>query len=333
MKRILIAAALGSTICTIPAQAFDGTIYGNFRGSLNMGDFGTEDSNVEFVNNASRVGIKGASKKSESGLQGIYHIQMGAQNDDGPEGKKKIGEALTSRFYFAGLKGSFGKAIYGRLSTPYKMAGLKQDLFYDTSAGPYNGGSNYGYSSLNNGFTNNSLAYYSPKFAGGLTFNATASVDDTAEDDHDWGIGVQYATKMFKVGASHLQLDKTPVIAADDGAENATRIYGSVFIDQITISASYESVDFAGNSDSTSFYHVNGSYQFNPQIKFAASYGKVAEGISSKAWNATGDGFTLGAFYDVLPATTLTLIYTAVDYDDSAITDRDGLVFGVIQKF
>jgi hypothetical protein len=324
MKTKLIAAALG-TICTIPALAFDGTIYGNFRGSLNMGDFGN-DGSAEFVNNASRVGIKGASKKSESGLQGIYHLQMGANND-------ADGEALSSRFYFAGLKGSFGKAIYGRLSTPYKMAGLKQDPFYDTSAGPYNGGSNYGYSSLNNGFTNNSLAYYSPKFAGGLTFNATASIDDTAEDDHDFGIGAEYTTKMFKVGASHLQLDDTRVIAASDGAENATRIYGSVFIDQITVSASYELVDFAANSDSTSFYHVNGSYQLNPQTKLAASYGKVAEGISSKAWNATGDGFTLGAFYDVLPQTTLTLIYTAVDYDDANLTDRDGLVFGVIQKF
>lgn len=325
MKRMLIAAALGSTICTMPALAFDGTIYGNFRGSLNMGDFGN-DGSAEFVNNASRVGIKGATKKSESGLQGIYHLQMGANND-------ADGEALTSRFYFAGLKGSFGKAIYGRLSTPYKMAGLKQDPFYDTSAGPYNAGSNYGYSSLNNGFTNNSLAYYSPKFAGGITFNANASIDDTAEDDHDWGIGVEYATKMFKVGASHLQLDDTPVIAASDGAENATRIYGSVFIDQITVSASYELVDFAANSDSTSFYHVNGSYQLNPQTKLAASYGKVAEGISSRAWNATGDGFTLGGFYDVLPQTTLTLIYTAVDYDDASLTDRDGLVFGVIQKF
>jgi len=325
MKRMLIVAAFGSAICTIPAQAFDGTIYGNFRGSLNMGDFGN-DGSAEFVNNASRVGIKGATKKSESGLQGIYHIQMGANNDAG-------GSALTSRFYFAGLKGSFGKVIYGRLSTPYKMAGVKQDPFYDTSAGPANSGSNYGYSSLNNGFTNNSTAYYSPKFGGGLTFNATASIDDTAEDDHDFGIGVQYATKMFKVGASHLQLDDTPVIAANAGAENATRIYGSVFLDQITIGASYELVDFATNSDSTSFIHVNGSYQLNAQTKLAASYGKVSEGISSNVFNATGDGYTLGAFYDVLPATTLTLIYTAVDYDDSAVTDRDGLVFGVIQKF
>jgi hypothetical protein len=325
MKKILLVAAFGSAICTIPAQAFDGTIYGNFRGSLNMGDFGN-DGSAEFVNNASRVGIKGATKKNESGLQGIYHLQMGANNDAG-------GSALTSRFYFAGLKGSFGKVIYGRLSTPYKMVGVKQDPFYDTSAGSANSGSNFGYSGLNNGFTNNTTAYYSPKFAGGFTFNATVSIDDTAEDDHDFGIGAQYATKMFKVGVSHLQLDDTPVIATNDGAENATRFYGSVFLDQITISASYELIDFATNSDSTSFYHINGSYQLNPQTKLAASYGKVSEGVSSNVFNATGDGYTLGAFYDVLPDTTLTLMYTAVDYDDAAVTDRDGLVFGVIQKF
>ncbi|CAN8141475.1 hypothetical protein THIOSC13_620039 [uncultured Thiomicrorhabdus sp.] len=113
---------------------------------------------------------------------------MGANQDGNDTGSA----ALTSRFYFAGLQGSMGKLIYGRLSTPYKMTGVKQDPFYDTSAGSGNGGSNFGYSSLINGFSDDSFAYYSPKM-GGLTFNASYTMADTDGQEAGMGVGVEYA--------------------------------------------------------------------------------------------------------------------------------------------
>ncbi|HHC73590.1 MAG TPA: porin [Thiothrix sp.] len=324
MKKKLLAAMLGVTFA-VPALA-DTTLYGNFRGSLNTGDLNGAENDVDFVNNASRLGVKGA-VGSET-LKGIYHLQMGVNTDGGDE------DALSKRFYFAGLKGGFGKVIYGRLSTPYKMAGVKQDPFYDTSAGTHNGGSNYGYSSLNNGFTDSTFAYYSPKFAGGLSVNASVTVDDAATDDHDVGVGVEYATKKFKVGASHLKMGDTPVVAAHGGADKATRVYGDVALtDTAKVALSYEKLDIANTDTDPTFAHINGTFKASSQLKLAAGYGKVEDGAAGAGRNSSGDGFSVGAFYNVLPNTTLSAIYSSIDFEDETVNNREGLALGVVQKF
>jgi len=324
MKRTLIVAAIATTLAAPAIATADTKIYGNFRASLTTGDLNGADNSAQVVNNASRLGLKGAIGNDD--LKGIYHLQMGANNDAG-------GEALSSRFYFAGLKGGFGKVIYGRLSTPYKMAGVKQDPFYDTSAGTSNGGSNHGYSSLNNSFTNNTIAYYSPKIGGGVSFNASISIDDAASDDHDYGIGAEYATKAFKVGVSHLELGDTPVIALNGGAESATRIYASANVGAAaTVAASFESIDF-GTADNAKFSHINGTFKVSPKVKLAASLSSVSDGATGAGRNSSSDGAAVGVFYNVLENTTLSAIYTTVDYDDNSVSDRDGVAFGVVQKF
>jgi hypothetical protein len=319
MKKTFIAVAL-SSVFAVPAVA-DTTIYGNFRGSINTGDLNSADNSADFVNNASRIGVKGSAGTDT--LKGIYHLQMGVNTDGGDE------DALSKRFYFAGLKGGFGKVIYGRLSTPYKMAGVKQDPFYDTSAGPANGGSNYGYSSLNNGFTDSTIAYYSPKFGGGMSASASLSIDDAATDDHDVGVGLEYANDNFKVGVAHLNLGDTPVVGANGGAEKATRIYGSTKMGAVGVNASYEQVDFAAGGDAT-FAHINGTYKMSDKAKLAASYGAV-DGDGTGARNAPGKGFSAGVFYNVLKNTQLSALYSSVDYD--AGNERNGIALGVVQKF
>ncbi len=324
MKKTLIVAAIATTLAAPAIATADTKIYGNFRASLTTGDLNGADNSAKVENNASRLGIKGAI--GNDNLKGIYHLQMGANNDAG-------GEALSSRFYFAGLKGGFGKVIYGRLSTPYKMAGVKQDPFYDTSAGTSNSGSNHGYSSLNNGFTSNTIAYYSPTIGSGISFNASITIDDAATDDHDYGVGVQYANKNFKVGVAHLELGDTPVIAANGGAESATRIYASAKVGAAgTVAASLESVDFGG-ADNAKFTHVNGTYKVSPKVKLAASVSNVSDGLAGAGRNSDSDGAAVGVFYNVLENTTLSAMYTSVDYSDDTVADRDGVAFGVVQKF
>jgi len=328
MKKTVLAVAL-SALFAGSAMA-DPKVYGNFRGTFITGDLNTpvmvgttqENSGLGFRNNASRLGVKGSS--GTDSLKGIYHIQMGANND-------ASGAALSSRFYFAGLKGSFGKVIYGRLSTPYKMAGVKQDPFYDTSAGGTNAGSNYGYSSLNNSFTNNSVAFYSSKIAGMFSVHASASIDDAATDDHDIGIGAEFSNKMFKVGVSNLSLGDTPIVAANGGAKDALRVYGSAKMSGITVAASYESIDFGGTTNAA-FMHVNGSFKVSSAVKVAASFGSVTDGAPSGR-NGTGTGFTAGAFFKVLPKTTFSAMFTSTDFDDATVADPSGLALGVVQSF
>lgn len=320
MKKTLSIAALLTTF-SLPTFA-DTTVYGSFRSSLNTGDLNSADNNsVDFVNNASRLGVKGAIGNAH--LKGIYHLQMGANLDGKDE------DALSKRFYFAGLKGKFGKVIYGRLSTPYKMAAIKEDAFRDTSAGAANKGPNYGYSSLTSSFTDNTIAYYSPKFAGGVQAHASLTVDDSTSDDHDIGIGAEYATKDFKVGLSHLNLGDTPVIANNGGAKKATRFYGSKKFGAIAVNLSYEKVDFNSGKDAT-FTHLNSTYKANKKTKLALAYANV-DGDGKGARNAAGDGIFAGVFYNVLKNTQFSAIYSNVDYEVGK--DRDGFAFGVVQKF
>jgi len=331
MKKTVLAVAL-SALFAGSAMA-DPKVYGNFRASANFGELNGADNGLSMVDNASRLGVKGAS--GTGSLKGIYHLQMGARND------ANGGTALSQRFYFAGLKGGFGKVIYGRLSTPYKMAGVKQDPFYDTSAGSGNGGSNYGYSSLNNGFTDNSIAFYSSKIAGMISVHGSLSIDDSGNDDHDIGFGAEFSNKMFKAGVSVLSIgddaaDATngAVVAKGTGVDTATRVYGSAKLSGITVGASFETID-TGAVDSRTHLHVNGSFKVSSAMKVAASFGSVADGATgtSTGFDATGTSFSVGAFYNVLPKTRLSAIFTNTDYDDALATDRSGLALGVVQSF
>ena len=324
MKKAIILCLLGS-VYAAPAMADPDapTIYGNFRGSVNTGDLNSAGNDIDMVNNASRLGVKGSVGLGDNGLTGIYHLQMGVNFDGGGQ------DALSKRFYFAGVKGKFGKIIAGRLSTPYKMGGVKQDPFYDTSAGPANGGSNYGYSSLNNGFTDNSIAYYSPKIAGGLVAHALVSIDGNASDDHDIGFGAEYAKDGYKIGVAHENLGDTPVIAANGGAEDATRIYGSVNFGDFGLNASFEQINFNAGGDGT-FAHINGTYKLNDKYKLAASYGMV-DGDGTGGRNKAGDGINAGVFYSILKKSQISIMYTSVDYDDN--TSRNGFALGFVQGF
>lgn len=321
MKKTLLLASLAAAFST-PAMA-ENTIYGDFRASVVSEDL-NNGNNSAFVNNASRVGIKGS--QGNDSLKAIYHIQMGAEND-------AAGTALTSRFYFAGLQGSMGKLIYGRLSTPYKMTGVKQDPFYDTSAGTANGGSNYGSSNLINGFTNNSFAYYSPKM-GGLSFNASFSMAEDDTTDDGMGVGAEYAAGGLKFGVNHLILDgdsATGTVAGSGSIDSATRVYAGAKMGALDVNLSYEMLDDAGDTKLT---QVNAAYNATKSMKLAASYGMVdSDNAAATGRHAEGDNITAGAFYKVLPKTTVHALYTNTDFDSAALTDRDGIAVGVKQQF
>lgn len=331
MKKIIgLAVLVAINAAPVMADTKGPTIYGNFRGSLNTGDLNGIDNDFKFENNASRLGVKGSSDLGGSkGITGIYNLQMAVDNDSS-------GDVLSSRFYFVGLEGGFGKVIVGRLSTPYKMDGVKQDPFYDTSAGTANAGSNYGYSALNNGFTNNTIAYYSPKIGGGLTVNTTLSIDDSENDGHDFGIGAEYAKKNIKVGVSHLVVDANDaedasVIAGSGDVDSATRIFGSFSTEKFAINASFEKLD-VGSSDDISFVHLNGTYALTEKTKLAASFGTVSDGVLSGR-HGSGDGFSIGIFHKILEKVSLSVLYSNVDYDAEDEVDRDGLALGVVFKF
>ncbi|MBL4585018.1 MAG: porin [Pseudomonadales bacterium] len=293
------------------------TLYGDFRYSLNGIDAGAGAGSVlSGQSNASRVGLKGTTDKEE-GISAFYHLQAGASIDtDG------AGDAITQRFFFAGVKGGFGKIVYGRTSTPYKMAGLKLDPFYDTSAGAGLGGATYGLSGLTNAWTDNSLAY--SKKLGKISINGSMYLDDSAADKHDMNLGVTVTQGSLVAGVQYLDVGAAGVIAKSTANSSAIRFHAKYGAGPWSVGGSIESIDPSAGSKQ-SYLYLSGTYMLSDKTKVAASYGSVDD-VSTAV---DGDGINLGIFHQVLKKTNVYALYS----DVSAGTDRSTIAVGVSHKF
>ncbi len=311
MKKILLSAAVAASFLAPMAAMADTKVYGAIRTSaLIAGDQGGQ-SLGGVVNNASRLGVKG-SYGDEGGLTGFFNIQTGVRTDTNG------GNGFSNRFAMAGVKGGFGTVVLGRLSSPYKMAGLKTDPFYDTSAGTGNGGSNYGLSSLTNGWLNNVVGYVSPKFGGGFSVNLVAVLnkDDTpgSGGDNLFNPGITYSSNGITASVQHITEIK------------ATRLTLGYKAGPMSVAISQEDLD------GDDYTYLSGTYKLGKST-FAASYGTVDRTADGGAhFDTSGDGYTLGVFHKIAPKTTVTAIYSDVDADDNA-RDRDQFSVGIIQKF
>lgn len=329
MKKLVLAAAIAAT--TLPAVSMaETTLYGNFRWTLGQIDVSgaSATGDLAAVNNASRLGVKG-SVGEKDGITGFWHLQMGI-NNDGTAGTQTGGfnaPVVGDRFYFAGVKGGFGTALFGRASSPYKMAGLKLDPFYDTSAGTANGGSNYGFSSFTNGFLNNVVAYITPKIAGGLTFNAVAVIDDSTADNHAFNLGGAWSSNGITVGAQYLDAD-------DALGTKATRLHAGYKAKGYGIGLNYEDID-DGSADGGQFLNLSGTVGVGTAGTIAASYGTVdgTMTLSPNNWNSAGSGFSLGYFHNLAKKTKVGALYSTVDLDGGNTGDRDAVGVMLIQSF
>lgn len=310
-------AILSSLSLSLTVQADSNTLYGDFRYSLNHveDDAGGTTSGE---NNATRIGLKG--EYGEDGLTAFYNFQTGV-NIDGP------GDTFTTRFYYAGLKGDFGKVIYGRGTTTYKQPGLKMDIFYDTSAGLGFGGANYGLSKFNNGWTDNSLMYYSPKM-NGFTVSGGIYLDDSDADEHDTTIGLQYADDAFDIGVQYMNVGDSAVIAKSSPNTEALRFYANYKKDAWTFSGSYETIEVNGGEDQQYLYLI-ASYKMSKKVKLQGGFGSVQDYDLAK----DGSGIFLSAHYQLLKKTELYLLFSTINFDKANKDDRNVLQLGVSHKF
>ncbi|MDZ7663189.1 porin [Thiohalophilus sp.] len=309
--KVIAAAVLTAACVSSPASANE--VYGDVRLSLNSIDKADGTSSDSQDSNASRVGFKG-SYKLDAGLKALYHIEAGI--DAEPAGGGEENDMFSRRFGFAGLAGNFGKVLYGTLSSPYKMAGLKIDPFYDTAAGEAMGGKNYGLSGFTNGWFDNVLAYITPDM-NGLQANAVMVMDDTDSNDHHYNYGVSYNQNGFSAGAQLLQVNTV-------GSEiDATRFTAGYKTDQWSVGASMENVDPEGLAD-TDYLYVAGTYSISAKNTLKLSYGDV---------DNDGTGLAAGMSHNLGKKTELYALYSDVDYDDTTLDNRTVISIGVSHKF
>ena len=362
-KKILLATAV-AIACGAPLAAMaDANIYGQFRYSLNSADSDEGDgSSMSGEDNVSLFGLK-----AEVGddIKAFVHLQTGANADgDGavsttttvpvvdpvtglpvvPAATVDVtsttdgGRAFAQRFYFGGLKGSFGTVAYGRMSTAYKMAGFKIDPFYNLSHVGANGKlskslATYGLSAATNGFTDNAIQYTSPEMSG-LKVNVGLYIDDSQNDEHGTGVGVAYTAKDFNVGVQFISNDKTATVAKLTADGDAMRVHGGYKADAWSVDASFETVDVNATGDDKSYMFLVGKYKVAEKTQLVMTIGTVDD---DKDGADEGTGYTLGAFQTIAPKTQVYLSYSAASLDNITAADSgaDPTIFslGAIHKF
>ena len=133
MKRKLLPLAIGAAIAMPGVAMAEPVVYGKVNVSFENADVDNGDDSAdqwEVNSNASRLGVKGSEKISDS-LSAVYKAEFEISVDDGD----KSGETFGQRNIYGGLKGGFGEVIVGKFDTPLKTAQNKIDQFNDMSNG------------------------------------------------------------------------------------------------------------------------------------------------------------------------------------------------------
>ncbi|MBS0601676.1 MAG: porin, partial [Proteobacteria bacterium] len=215
MNKSMIALAVGGGLAGSAAAQAETTLYGSARIGVTYTQPdgpGTDKSNWDVANEASRLGVKG-SEDLGGGLKAIYQYEFGVAiaGNGGP---------LTTRLSSVGLTGGFGTVVLGRVwSAPYLYVGSLTDVFNSSSSG--NSGS-MGWDRLNSTITfdntgalgtgdriSDVVAYITPNFSG---FSGAAAIVmngngqnavGNREDIDAYDIAGGYTLGGLTIGASY----------------------------------------------------------------------------------------------------------------------------------
>lgn len=335
MNKIILTAAIAS-ICAAPLAASAETsneLYGDLRVSVNsIDDPNQTQDGTQFDNNTSRIGIKG--EAGDDGITAFYHLQVGAP----AEGDMFQDSGFTSRFFFGGLKGSFGKIAYGQMSTAYKMnGGFKIDPFYDrtrvNASGAINaGGASHGLSGLTNNFAEGAIQYTSPSF-GGVKVNVGAFIDDSNEDEHATSAGLAWSNKSIDVGVQYLASGTEPTVPGMTLDGSAIRVHGGFKAKSFKVALSYEMLDNNDVKADANYMLLTGTFNINKKARISASYGMIDDDSNNSATTTSSDSITVGGFYTVAKNTDLLAIYSQASLDADTKEDPSSLSIGVSHKF
>lgn len=217
-KSIIALAVAGALAASVAAQA-ETTLYGSARIGVTYTQPdgpGTDKSNWDVANEASRIGVKG-SEDLGNGLKAIYQYEFGV-NIDGNGTAADANNPLNRRLSSVGLTGGFGTVVLGRVwSAPYLYVGSLTDVFNSSSSG---GSGVMGWDRLNAYSTGNGasvtgdripdvVAYITPNFsgfsaAGAIVMNGNGqNAVGNREDIDAYDIAGGYTLGGLTLGASY----------------------------------------------------------------------------------------------------------------------------------
>jgi predicted porin len=317
MQRKLLAAAIASVLAApalaqVPAEI---QIYGRVNVSAerietdNSSDPAVRnESNYEFVDNSSRLGIRG-NKELTPGLKAIFQIESRVNLTDG-------GDVLSSRDSYAGLQGAFGTARLGRTIGPVYYATYDYISMHNHDTGTSSDALLHptvvGYA----GFMDNTLWYTSPKL-GAVTIDAALSLLDetrTAGTDQPRHIGLvgSYDSGPLHAALSYANTKDSAALGAGSDA-TAWTLGGAYDFSFMVLGALWEmaETEAGGASVDSDYWRIAAMFPFG-QHELHVNYGLV---------DADGDRgaqqWTLGYNYNITKTTKVYAFYTMVDNDNN----------------
>lgn len=342
-KHTLLAGCALSALA-MPALALETSVeldgHVGFSGSYYDDDAG---DNTNLHNNASRIGLRAAA--SDSGITGFVRYERGMDmynpdSDFTPNSSDSLGQDFVREFY-AGIDTPYGRVTAGRFRAAYARAGKRVDPFYDTSvagfsgnAGTYGGqGANYGLSNLTNGFSDRVVELTSANY-GGLQFNGNVYVDRGETNDHDYGLGVSYASELvrdqpFEVSLQYLEISNDAIsgvpfnndasVGGSPGESSSIRASGVYDLGAISLGANYEFVDVDAESSARHYSTITATVPLDPRLNLAGAISYLD--FADDAPAIDGLGASIGLFYELLPGLNAYSAVRYIDYDDNPASD------------
>jgi len=299
----------------------DVVVYGKANVSLQNADE-SDDSKIELVSNASRIGVKGGEEIS-SGLKAIYQFEYQTRVDDGAactettyegevdEIKVKDCQTFTQRNIYVGLQGSAGTVMAGMFDTPTKVAQEKVDLFNDLEGD---------ITAILKGENRvkNIVQYVTPSFGGG--FSSSVAYITKEKDGEDNGVSASF---------SYTSTEFYAAVAIDQDVEaeevDVLRAVGRYNLGAVQLGALYETYD-DGVEDEDGFF-VSALWNFTDKWAVKGQYG------SSEIKMIDGESISVGADYKAAKNTTLFGYITSVEGEGDDARDDQYIGVGMELKF
>ena len=316
MKKVLLSAAVASTLSLASYGFADGPIDSTIYGKVNVSVVNTDNGSTDqwkLNSNASRLGVKGKTELAD-GLYAVYKAEFEISVDDGD----KDGQTFSQRNIMAGIRGSFGTVWVGKHDSPTKLAQNKIDLFNDLEGDIKNtfDGENR---------VSNIVAYTSPNINGFATTVAMmpgegADLDGDGNDDTGLADGISYSVSYTK--------DNIYVAVAGDQdvkGQDLMRIVAQYKIDALKLGVMYQQNENYDGDQDESGYFVSAAYSLDDKTTLKAQYGSIEDDTNGHE----EDSLSLGADYKLAKGTKLYVFYT--DNTDSSVgkADSDATAYGL----
>ena len=316
MNKLMLSAAIASTIgfasLGYADGPIDGTIYGKVNVSVVNADDGASDE-WKLNSNASRLGVKGKTEIAD-GLYAVYKAEFEMCVDDGD----CKGQTFTQRNIMGGIRGSFGTVWAGKHDSPTKLAQNKIDLFNDLEG------------DIKNTFegenrVSNIVAYTSPTING---FSSTvammpgegADVDGDGQDDTGLTDGISYSVSY--------SMDNLYIAIAGDqdvDSQDLMRIVAQYKMDALKLGVMYQqNEDNLGTKDESGFF-VSAAYQLDKKTTLKAQYGSIEDDVDGDE----EETLSLGADYKLAKGTKVYVFYTDNTDSSTGVADDEDRAFGL----